>query len=208
MIKKLSSVILFAIIPAGLFYSIALFGLYTSGFEIMEILRDPAQQSGASSLLGFLSSIGIWLWISSGAIAFFAAFSKNLAATRHQKELLILAGTLSMILAVDDFFMIHDRYVNQYICYAAYAVCAGALLFRHFKTIFEINGIAFLLAAGLLALSVFSDIAQNYIPVPYTYVQIFEEGFKFIGAASWLFFCCVVANHVSSSPNGNSMKRR
>ena len=114
--KKVSRCILLGILPAALFYSIALFWLRYSGFMIMEILRDPAQQSGESSFLGFLSNIGIWLWVSS------------------------------------------------------------------------VEGFAFLVAGSFLALSILTDLLQSYSPLSYTYTQVFEEGFKFIGAATWLYF--------------------
>ena len=76
-LKKVSNCILIAIVPALLFYSFSLFGLKSRGFEIMEILRDPAQQSGASSFLGFLSNIGIWLWVSSSSICFFTIITSG-----------------------------------------------------------------------------------------------------------------------------------
>ena len=160
-LKKLSRCILFAVLPAAVFYGSALLGLKSHGMETMEILRDPAQESECSSFLGFLSNIGIWLWVSSAAISFFSAFLRNAGALRQQKELLFLTGLLSGILAIDDFFLIHDRYIDQNICYLAYAICTGALLIRHYKIIFEINGSSFLLAGMLLALSVFSDLVQE-----------------------------------------------
>ncbi|RJP81291.1 MAG: oxidase [Desulfobacteraceae bacterium] len=177
-------------IPALLFYAFSLIGLSYAGFGIMEIIKDPAQQTGQSSFLGFLSNIGIWLWVSAGAISLFHALTYGLQTNAARKELLLLAGVLSMILAIDDFFMIHDRYVNQNICYLAYAVCAGLLLLRHFKQIIEIDGFSFLLFGSLLALSILTDLLDGYIPFRYKYVQIFEEGFKFVGAATWLYFSC------------------
>ena len=194
-LNKLYSCILFAVLPAILFYCMAIIGLKLSGIGIMEILKDPAQLSEKSSFLGFISNIGVWLWVSSTAIAFFSAFSQKKKSNGHRKELILLIGILSLILAVDDFFMIHDRYINQYICYLGYAVCAGALLIRHYKTIFEVNGVVFLLAGALLGLSIFVDVTQDYIPLPYNIVQVFEEGFKFVGAATWLYFCCHVASY-------------
>jgi hypothetical protein len=188
--KKLLRCILFAGVPALLFYSFSLVGLWTAGFGVMEILRDPAQQSGQSSFLGFLSNIGIWLWISSSAICFFSAN----AAKGNQRELLLLVGMLSMILAIDDFFMIHDRYVNQKLCYLTYAILAGALLARHQKKIMEINGSAFLLAGLLLALSILTDLTQKQNPLGYVCTQVFEEAFKFIGVATWLYFSCCIAS--------------
>ncbi len=49
-------------------------------------------------------------------------------------------------------------------------------------------------AAGvLLASSIFTDLIQTRIPLSYEYSQVIEEGFKFIGAATWLYFNCCVA---------------
>ena len=101
-----------------------------------------------------------------------------------------MTGLLSLMLAVDDFFLIHDRFIDQHICYLAYAVCAITLLIRHYRTILEIDGAAFLMAGMFLALSILADMTQGNIPMEYTTVQIFEEGFKFIGATCWLYFNC------------------
>jgi hypothetical protein len=197
---KIVNCILFACIPAGLFYLISLFVLSGAGFSIMEILRDPAQQSGQSSFLGFLSNIGIWLWISSVAICFFSFLTGKFGLKSKHKELLLLVGLLALLLAVDDFFMIHDRYVNQRICYLTYAMLAGALLLRHYKQIIEVDGLAFLLAGSLLALSIFIDLVQGYIPLRYAYVQVVEEGCKFVGAATWLYFSFQVASTAQQLP--------
>ncbi|MDB0040806.1 hypothetical protein N9E81_01385 [Algibacter sp.] len=193
-LKKVSRCILIAIAPALLFYSFSLFELKSQGFGIMEILRDPAQQSGASSFLGFLSNIGIWLWVSSAAICFFTIRTSDSLLKRNRKELMFLAGMLSIILAIDDFFLIHDRYINQNICYLVYAIVASAILIRHNKQISEIEGFAFLVAGSFLALSIFTDLIQSHIPLRYSYTQVLEEGFKFIGAATWLYFNSRIAS--------------
>lgn len=191
--KKLLNCVLLAVLPALFFYVISLVWLITFGFEVMEILRDPAQQSGASSFIGFLSNIGIWLWVSSAAISFFTTFSNSLH-NKNLKNLLFLVGMLTIILAIDDFFLIHDRYIDQKICFLVYAIFAGALLVRHYKLILEQEGFAFLLAGSFLALSIVTDLIQSRIPLPYDYVQIFEEGFKFIGAATLLYFVVKMAS--------------
>lgn len=154
----------------------------------MEIIRDPAHLTGQSSFLGFLSNIGIWLCISSAAICFFSISTYNFIDNDRHKEILFLVGIMSIILAVDDFFMIHERrYISQNICYFVYAFMTVALLARHFKKIIEIDGFSFLLAGLLLALSMLTDLIQGQIPLKYVYVQVFEEGFKFIGATTWLY---------------------
>ncbi len=192
--KKILRFINITVIPALIFFSLSLIGLKSAGFQIIEILRDPAQQSGASSFLGFLSNIGIWLWISSAAISFFFAMTNNIFGRKNLKGLLFLTGMLSILLAVDDFFMIHDRYVNQNICYLIYAILLGSLFIRHFKMIIAIDGFAFLSTGIFLASSIFTDLIQARIPLNYEYTQVIEEGFKFIGAATWLYFNCRVAS--------------
>jgi hypothetical protein len=69
-----------------------------------------------------------------------------------------------------------------------YAILASALLLRHNKQTLEIEGFAFLMAGSLLALSVVTDLIQSHIPLQYTHTQVIEEGFKFTGAATWLYF--------------------
>ena len=101
---------------------------------------------------------------------------------------------LSIILAIDDFFLIHDRYINEDICYLVYAILASAILIRHNKLILKIDGFAFLIAGSFLALSIFTDLIQSQIPLDYSYTQVIEEGFKFTGAATWLFFNSRIAS--------------
>jgi hypothetical protein len=193
--EKILRYIFLACIPALLFFWLSLLSLSSLGFGIMEILRDPAQQSGQSSFFGFLSNMGVWLWISSFAICLFSASTYNsIANDNRHKELLFLVGMLSLVLAVDDFFMIHDRYVNQNICYLTYALFVGALSVRHFKRIIEIDGLTFFVAGLLLALSIFTDLIQWDIPLKYVYSQVFEEGLKFVGAATWLYFSYRIAS--------------
>ena len=199
--KKVLSSIIFAIIPAGLFYSFSFLGLKFAGFNIIQIIRDPAQQSGASSFLGFLSNIGVWLWISSAAICLHTASTCYIRLFKRYKELVILLGFLSLILAIDDFFLIHDRFINEKICYLGYAIIIGALLARHFSLIIEIQGFAFIAACSLLMLSILTDLIQSRIPIHYEYTQIFEEGFKFIGIATWLYFVSTVASFNPTSSN-------
>ena len=186
---------LYAGIPAILFYiisvSILLFGW---DFNLIEILRDPAQQSGQSSFIGFVSNIGIWLWVSATAICFFSTLSNSALLRQKEKTFLLLLGFLSMMLAVDDFFLIHDRYINEYICYFFYACLTITLLGRYYQEIVKIDLISFVLAGGLLALSILTDIFQDYLLLEYSYIQFFEEGFKFVGSATWLYFCSSVAS--------------
>lgn len=192
--KNIVRCLLSACVPALLFYVVSLLVLTASGFSFTEILRDPAQQCKQSSWLGFLSNIGVWLWVSSAAICIFSYLTGDFQTKANQRRLLLLVGILSFILAVDDFFMLHDQYFSQKFYYAFYAVYAVTLLKRHYQTIIDIDGFAFILAGVFLALSILTDLMQLQIPLGYEKVQVLEEGFKFIGGATWFYFCFRVAS--------------
>ena len=186
--RKILISILCVAVPALLFYSAAVLILTSSGFSIREVIRDPAQQTGLSSFLGFISNIGVWLWVSSAAICCFSLLTNHSRFRNGSKELIVLLGLLSMLLAVDDFFLLHERYLYEKGVYLFYAIFALAILIRHYRRIIEIDGFAFLLAGLLLASSVEIDVNQRKIPIDKAYVHLMEEGFKFVGAAIWLFF--------------------
>jgi len=133
-------------LPALLFYGASVFILTDSGFTLLEILRDAAQQTGNSSFLGFVSNIGVWLWVSSVAICCFSLLAGGLRRQSRHTELLVLLGMLSLLLAVDDFFLLHERYVYQKGIFLFYAVCALSLLVRHYRRIIEIDGFSFMLS--------------------------------------------------------------
>lgn len=181
--------LLCVVLPALLFYAASVFILTNSGFTLREILRDPAQQTGLSSFLGFVSNIGVWLWVSSVAICCFSLLAGVARGRSSHTELLVLLGLLSLLLAVDDFFLLHERYVYQKGIFLFYAVFAVSLLVRHFQRIIDIDGFSFALSGLLLASSIVIDITQRKIPLDYAHVQLLEEACKFIGAALWLFFC-------------------
>ena len=191
--NRLGRCIVFVALPALLVYCISLVGLNLSGLSVKQILRDPAQQSGASSFVGFLSNLGVWLWVSAAAVGFFSAFVLIVDDKKPLRELTILLAVFSLTLAVDDFFLIHDRYIPQKYCYLFYGTYALTLLCRHYKTILKIDVSEFLMAGSFLALSILVDLVQKYSPWGYWTAQVFEEGFKFTGAAIWLYFCSSTA---------------
>ncbi|MDF1669368.1 MAG: hypothetical protein P1U83_07130 [Roseovarius sp.] len=177
------------LVPALVFYLVSLAVMSAAGFSLIEILRDPAQQTKTSSFLGFVSTIGTWLWLAAAMFCFFRVATFASTNEDAHKTLLKLAGGFSFFLAVDDYFLIHDRYITEGILIPAYALFLAYLIKRHWGRIAEVDGIAFLTAGGMLFLSVVVDAVQEILPIPYGTSQALEEGFKFLGAAAWAYFC-------------------
>jgi hypothetical protein len=185
--KLIKNGFLFSVLPALLFYSISFYVLHSSGYQIEDIIRDPAQQRDYPSFIGFLSNVGNFLWMSAAAICFFTVLSHQ-TPDKSTRDLIFLTGLLGLTLAADDFFLIHDRYINQSVCYGFYAITGCYMLIKYFSKILEIDGFSFFLAFGCLGLSIFTDIVQQHLPVSWAVAQIFEEGFKFTGAAGFVYY--------------------
>lgn len=192
---QLGRFLIFCCAPAALFYAISLAVMMGSGFTAVEVLRDVMQQTGQSSFLGFLSSIGAWLWVSAAAICLFSARFHPSGQGRTQGRLLHLLGWFSLALAVDDFFLIHDRYIAEGILLPLYAIFILVVAWRYWGWISAINKPAFLMTGSLLAGSIAVDAVQEILPISYGASQILEEGFKFVGAAAWMYFCAAVSRH-------------
>lgn len=187
--KAMSRVARACLLPALAFYVIALSIMSASGFNMIEILRDPAQQTGQSSFLGAVSTIGTWLWLAAAVFCFFRIATGAAPLEHDHRRLLKLAGGFSLFLAIDDFFLIHDRYITEGILIPAYALFLAYLIKRYWAMMREIDGLAFLAAGTMLFLSVLVDAVQEILPIPYGASQALEEGFKFLGAAAWAFTC-------------------
>ena len=199
-LSNLKRVTYFAVLPALAFFLVSLLALRAAGFTIMEILRDPAQQMEVSGFLGFLSNLGIWLWVGAAAIGFFAFRTGTFTGNDKRRELLGLTVVLSLMLASDDLFMLHDYYIRLRYCLLAYALLTGIMVLRHHKLIVKIEAVAFTLMVFFLGLSVMVDAVQLHLPLPYDYTQVLEEGFKFLGMASWLYFVFRLAAWKSEGP--------
>ena len=178
-----------AVIPALIVYVVVLTLAVAAGIEPGLVIRDLMQTCDHPIGVGMISNLGILLWAAAVGISLFASFS-GLVRQRSWRQLLLVGGLFSTILCLDDFFLLHDRHVlgHQGSYYILYAVLALFILVRFRKLIPQADGLAFLAAALFLGLSVLSDRFQESLPVDYATVQLFEEGFKFIGIACWLAF--------------------
>jgi hypothetical protein len=179
---------LVALLPALFVYVLALWLSAAAGIRTQLVIRDLAQTCDTAMGVGLLSNIGYLLWISAAAIALFAGLSGVLAIRGRVRQLLISGGLFSLLLCIDDMFLLHDRYVGSTFLYSLYAIFALLILFRFRAQVSALGGGSFLLAVALLGTSVVIDQLQEVIPVPYTTLQLFEEGAKFLGIATWLAF--------------------
>ena len=111
--RKLIIAMLCVVLPALLFYAVSILVLTDAGFKLWQILRDPAQQSGASSFLGFVTTIGIWLWVSSAAICCFSLLSGAARGQSRHTELLASSILVDMKQRKIPFDYYHVQLVEE-----------------------------------------------------------------------------------------------
>ncbi len=185
--KASARIISLAIIPALITYVLILYFSIKAGIDPILVLRDPIQACDYPTSVGMISNIGVLMWASASAISLFTS-TTGLVTDIKAKQLLIYGGLLSAILCLDDLFLLHDRHVGQNFIYITYAILTSLILIRFYKLIISFDIIAFLTSSIFLGLSIISDKFQESLFLSYSTMQLFEEGFKFIGIACWLFF--------------------
>ena len=187
--KNLLNLFYISILPSIIIYliTIGISNLYK--IKPILVIRDLAQTCGYPIGVGMISNFGILLWGSSAAISLFVSISK--LAEREISKLLLMGGIFSTILCLDDFFLLHDRYIGPDFLYVSYISMTILMSIKFWKVLLRIGLLPILISLFFLSLSIFSDsILQQLFSKNYESIQLFEECFKFLGIACWLNFWC------------------
>lgn len=186
--------LLIAILPAGLVYFFAHLFSRLGGIEDpVLVVRDLAQTCELPIGVGLIANLGYLLWIAAAAICLFTACSQVSRPRGRERELLLAGGSLSLVLCLDDMFLLHDRHISPNVLYLFYIVFALLILLRCRDLVTRLAGPIFLLSVMLLGASLLFDKFQEALPITYADGQMFEEGVKFLGIASWLLFWWLAA---------------
>lgn len=159
-----------------------------AGLKPIQVIRDLAQTCRTPIGVGLLPNLGVLLWSAATVLPLFVVLV-GLVRPSRWRQLLLTGGALSALLTLDDFFLLHDRYIGPTFLYLLYAVLAVTLLLRYRDLLGQAGALMFLAAAVFLGASVGIDELQEVLPnAYYSRSQIVEEGAKFIGIACWCAF--------------------
>ena len=194
MIKFPSKLFYISILPSAILYCTILYISNLYNIKLSLVVRDLAQTCGYPIGVGMISNIGILLWGAAASICLFTASSENV--NKDSSKLLLLGGLFSGFLCIDDFFLLHDRYIGPDFLNLIYLATSIFLLVR-FQTILKKVGLFNLVISILfLGLSIFFDgVIQQIFNQSYELTQLIEEGFKFLGIACWLNFWCKASSY-------------
>jgi hypothetical protein len=163
---------------------------------LSSLTRDMAGIAQVHPLIGVVSNVGVLLWCATAVICLFSRSLLRQQGRYAEARFLSWAGLMTIVLLVDDLFMVHEYiapvhfHVNEKVVLAVYACAAGAYLLSHRRLILAAN--YHLLAAAMLlfAASMLVDIADGT-----GWWNLAEDGLKVLGIASWLGYHAGRARH-------------
>lgn len=181
-----------AIVSATTFLVAGFLTINWAGGDIVLYLRDPAATFGFTPFAGLFSHIGVFALATAGVIGIFAFFHVH-----QDKSLLLWAGLFSLLIAIDDFFMLHENIVPRVLGISEAYVLAfyglfSFVIFAAFRS--SLTGkahVGLYAALSLLAASVLCDIVMVYSERQ----VMLEDSLKFSGLLVWSTYWVRRAHH-------------
>lgn len=198
--QQLLPIILMVYVPTvGAVLALSLFTQLT-GLPVSYFTADVAATTKQEFYVGMYSHIGIMLWCACTAICFFSYAALRKQSKNQKLSLFLLcSGIITLLLLVDDLFLLHEAVFPNYLnisekkFFAGYALIMLSYFVRFSKTILKTEFLFLLLALGFFGISILIDIK-------FTEEYLFEDGAKLLGIVSWVtYFTRVCLSHVRSN---------
>ncbi|OIQ30916.1 MAG: hypothetical protein BM564_01505 [Bacteroidetes bacterium MedPE-SWsnd-G2] len=165
--------------------------------------RDITAIAEVPFYTGFLSQLGIFFWVATATLCFFSSkFSSNNIAQTKLKKFLFYAGLLTVLLCIDDIFLLHETVFPKYfgvpqkLVILIYGFLFISLLVKFYTVILKTNFILLGMALFFFGLSVFFDL----FPIPGVNPYLLDDGAKIIGIISWFFYFYSNAVSLAKTP--------
>lgn len=154
------------------------------GLSPSVLLYNPAYLFRYWPYAGLPLHLGVFAMVGTGAICCFAACSAG-----RERALLFAVGAFSLLLAADDFFMLHQHFwpkrgVPPVAVYAVYAALAGVGIVTFRRNLRFSDSAAAWLSLLLLA----GSIAVDRLGTDSLRVMVIEDTLKFAGFILWTSF--------------------
>lgn len=163
---------------------------FWQGIPIAKLTRDPVSTFKAPFYIGLLSQVGIFFWSASVAVCMMSVqILSKYQDNRRIKRFLLVSGLLSLMLGLDDVFLLHEQVfpylgIPEKLVYSSYAGFVLFHLVRFYSVILETEYI-------LLGMSFFFfgvSITLDLLNIPGLDPHIFEDSAKLVGIVSWLSY--------------------
>lgn len=152
------------------------------------LTRDPADITGMPFYMGILSTLGVMLWSATTGIC--GVGWLLLEPSHQQRRFLGASALLSLLLALDDAVLLHERvfpkhlHIPENLVLAGYLGLGMAYLFYFLPRMLSTDYGLFIFAVGFMALSIVFDVIMPF----HELATFTEDSLKFIGIVFWLSY--------------------
>ena len=168
------------------------------------LTKDPTSLMNAPFYLGAFSNLGIMFWSGSIALCAFAAYRLSFVATmKFEFTFMVLSGSVSLMLGMDDLFQVHEYVFPHYFAipknavFLTYANIILLYLLYFRKMILNTDYIVLALAFIFMGLAAISKI----FPLPIAKDTFLEDSLKFFGIVSWFTYYFRTCNEMINEQN-------
>jgi hypothetical protein len=208
--RRLWKTLLFIYLPMVLFF--VMLNSFSRSFPditLSYLTRDISAIGGLPFYAGLVSQLGGLLWSGTLAICMFTAvlLARVDQPARSSRRYLLHAALLTGVLMLDDFFLFHEDigpdylHISEKIIVLAYLLFTAVFLLFNSREILASEYLILGLSLALFGMSILLDAANldNFEEYGWFFrpqFQIFlEDGFKFMGIATWLVYFARYAFH-------------
>jgi hypothetical protein len=165
--------------------------------------RDPAAVTQSPPWTGLFSNIGVLLWCGAAAVCLFTAvILRRIPGERRLAGFLLAWGLLTVVLMLDDLFMIHEFLLPTYfpvgddLMFVVYFLAVAGMLVYYRSDLLRMRhillGCAFAAFGASIMLDVLGHVWFTDRGVPSRLVwnleYVIENGLKLLGIVLWLHF--------------------
>lgn len=176
---------------------------------VRQLTQDPTTVLDGPFYIGALSNLGNVLWTASATVCLLTALALRSLIDAGWRRLLLVSGIFTVVLLVDDLFLVHDEILPRYAGISgelygiAYVVGILAYLGGFRLRIAQTNWILLLAALVCFGISTVVDLGSSRLSeiVAPSIVILAEDGTKILGIGTWLgYFVSVSRQAIASGP--------
>ncbi|MFN8153988.1 MAG: hypothetical protein U0Y08_06830 [Bacteroidia bacterium] len=200
--RKVTPVLLITWLLTTLALLLAIFASTMKDIPLDTFTQDPNAQLNAPFYLGFFSNVGIIIWSAAMTICFYCAFSMPSVADNHNREFLLASGVITLLMALDDLFQLHEDVFPKYfsisenMVYITYLNLYLIYFIRYRRQLLNSDFIALGVSFFLLGLSTIIDL----LPLPLPKDTFLEDAIKLLGAVTWMVYYTRTSTELQQHP--------
>lgn len=194
-LRTLRASFLFVYAPVSIILMATAAIALSTSVSVSYLIRDPTAVIGVPFYAGAISSIGVLLWWSAATVCLVGAVVLHREGrSLEERRFLLCAGALTVLLALDDLFLLHEEVAPLYlglddsVVYASYAVLAAAMFVGFQRVVRASDFLLLLLALACFSGSILVDVVHDSLGIRIYGSMFVEDGFKLLGIAGWLSY--------------------